>query len=341
MFEALIWLVYVAFYKYSYHIENSTLPKGLHAIFPYPELCLYSLISTIYLIPYYRWALPTLLFKKRYWILLVITLLYFIFITTLNNIAIAWLFAQFLQDKTVYVFFKQESYGFFMDWNMIMTDFIAFVSIGLARFSYQNELLRHKVETDHLNIQLTLLKNQLQPHFLFNTLNSLYGMSLTNSKETPRFILLLSNMMQYILYDCEQQTVSLKGEIDFLTGYFELEQKKFPNARITFSYPEMPEDIHIPPLLFLPLVENSFKHGRHRVENGSKVSAELYLQDRNLVFKINNDIPEPNISPTPKAPGGIGLVNIKKRLELYYPQQHSLKLLQGNNNYRVELSLTL
>ena len=340
VFEILIWIFYVAFYKYSYHVDHAGLPKSTNLYFPYIEICIYSIVSTLYTIPYYRWAVPKLLYHKRYGWLILLTLFYFIFLTTYNNIAVAWVFSKFTQGMPVNYFFRVESAGFFMDWNMIMTDFIAFLSIAFSRFSYTNEIQRHRIETDHLNLQLVMLKNQLQPHFLFNTLNSLYGMSLMASKETPRFILLLSQMMQYILYDCDQQQVSLKGETDFLTGYFELEQMKFPEARINFNAGSFPEHLELPPLLFLPLVENSFKHGRHKLENDSTVQADLTFDEHSLTFTIRNETLSSHLFQQHKLPGGIGLANLKKRLTLYYPKKHELSLTEQDDIYTAKLTIT-
>jgi sensor histidine kinase YesM len=341
IFEILIWVFYVAFYKYSYHIDHAGLPKVHRQNFPYIEICAYSIVSTLYIIPYYRWAVPKLLYQKRYLWLILLTIVYFVFLTTYNNIAVAWVFAKLTQGKPVNYFFHVESAGYFIDWNMIMTDFIAFLSIAFSRFSYTNELQRHRVETDHLNLQLVMLKNQLQPHFLFNTLNSLYGMSLTASKETPRFILLLSQMMQYILYDCDQPTVSLKGEVDFLSGYFELEQKKFPEANISFNATSVPAQLQLPPLLLLPLVENSFKHGKHKLENNSFVQADLTINEHSLSFTISNETLADNPFQQQKMPGGIGLVNIKKRLALYYPDKHELILTEHDHIFTAKLTITL
>ncbi|RZM25628.1 MAG: hypothetical protein EOO88_18600 [Pedobacter sp.] len=341
IFEAMVWLCYVGLYKYSYLVDHANLPLIGSANFPYPQIGLYALISTLYLIPYYRWAVPRLLSVRRYASLLLLSVLVFVFLTTLNNIAVSWIFFQFTELQTVGRFFDRESAGFFMDWNMIMTDMIAFLSIAFARFSYQNQQERHQIEREHLQLQLTLLKNQLQPHFLFNTLNSLYGMSLVGSKETPRFILLLSNMMQYILYDCDQPTVAVQGEIGFMEGYFELEQKKYPEASIALKVGEIPQSLQLPPMLVLPLIENSFKHGRHKLANECSVAAEMAVENNQLLFWIKND----KMPKTPfgdrKPPGGIGLVNIKKRLELYYPNRYELLLTENEETFMAKLKINL
>lgn len=289
------------------------------------------------IIPYYRWAIPKLLYRKKYSAVFLITVLYFVFLTPYINISLAWLFKHISVGDPEYVYFNRLGSGYYLDWNLIVTDSIAFLSIAISRFSYHNEKMRHKVETDHLQLQLSMLKAQLQPHFLFNTLNSLYGMSLTQSKDTPRFILLLSQMMQYILYDCNQEEVSLEEEVNFLKGYFEIEQKKFPDALIQFKVPEEIPTIKMPPLLFLPLVENAFKHGRHKLENNAGVRATLTVEKDVLSFRIENEILPSK--PSNSRHGGIGLVNIRKRLELYYPGKNELQIQESGGTYTVHLMI--
>jgi hypothetical protein len=339
VFEAIIWFLYVALYKYSFYVQKAGLPHILNNDLPYLEICVYSICSTLILVPYYRWAIPSLMQRKRYLLVVLVTLGWFILLVPWNNFAVSWVGAKLTEGQTVNHFFTHSTRYWELD--LILTDFIAFFCIALARFSYQNELQRHKIETDHLQLQLTMLKTQLQPHFLFNTLNSLYGMSLTGSKETPRFILLLSQMMQYILYDCDQEEVTLEDETNFLKGYFEIEQKKFPNAAIMLDTPTVNRTIKIPPLLFLPLVENSFKHGRHKLEDKAGVTATLNLSGNRLIFSIKNDKLDPLPPGLKKKPGGIGLVNIRKRLDLYYPDKYQLTINEINNQYIAEVIINL
>lgn len=339
VFELLIWLFYVGMYKYSYLIEQAHLPHISNSSFPYFEVCLYGLAITLYLIPYYRWAVPKLLDQRRYWWLTGITVVLLLFFSIWNNAAIARVFMQFTNGP-LHRYFDLLNQARYIDFNLLVTDLLAFFCLAFARFSYQNEVMRRKIETDHLALQLSMLKAQLQPHFLFNTLNGLYGMSLTGSKETPRYILLLSQMMQYILYDCDKERVDMDGELIFMQGYFELEQKKFPGAQINFEAAGSMGNIRIPPLLFLPLIENSFKHGRHKLTDDAKVNATLEMQGDHVVFSIVNDV-LPMVNPTEKAPkGGIGLRNLQKRLALYYPDgRHKLAVVQDEYNYTATLTL--
>lgn len=341
VFELLIWLLYICMYKYSYYLDQAQLPLIPNSNFPYLQICLYSICSTLYVIPYYRWAVPALLLRKRYWLFLLITLLVFTVVAHYNLVAMAWLFAQSTKGLAVHSFFVTSLHAYNPDLNLRLTDLIAFLCIAFARFSAQSEEQRHRVETDHLQLQLTMLKSQLQPHFLFNTLNGLYGLSLSGSKDTPRFILLLSQMMQYILYDCDREVVDLNDELTFLKGYFELEQQKFPEAEISMKVTGEPNGIQIPPLLFLPLVENSFKHGKHKISDKAGVNAEVTITHRQLIFRISNELLETTTAMTQLVNGGIGLVNIRKRLQLYYPGRHQLNLQQTATAYLVTLTLQL
>jgi len=338
VFEILIWIFYVCFYKYSFLVEHSGLKRIPGTDLPYLVICLFSICITLPIIPYYRWAVPKLLHKRQYQLVALISILYLIFLTPYINMFVAWIFESLAFGSPVYSYFDNRYNGFFLEWDLIMTDALAFLSIAFSRYSRENEQLRHKVETDHLQLELSMLKSQLQPHFLFNTLNSLYGMSLKGSTETSKFILLLSQMMQYILYDCNREEVALEEEINFLKGYFEIEQKKFPASRISFHTPEFIPNLNMPPLLYLPLVENAFKHGLHKLENNAGVRAGLIIDKNKLIFRIENErLPA---SPEKTRHGGIGLVNIKKRLELYYPGRYTMNITQTEDLYKIELLIS-
>lgn len=328
-------------YKYSYYLDQARLPLIPDSNFPYLQICLYSICSTLYLIPYYRWAAPALLLRKRYWLLLLATILTFTIVTHYNIIVMAWLFAKCTGGLVVHSFFLSLYQNYTVSLDTRLIDIIAFLCIAFARFSAQSEVRRHRIETDHLQLQLSMLKTQLQPHFLFNTLNGLYGLSLGGSKDTPRFILLLSQMMQYILYDCDSESVNLGDEVTFLKGYFELEQQKFPNADISFETGDLPDGLQIPPLLFLPLVENSFKHGKHKLADDARVAARLSLNNNQLIFEISNDLLSNTRTELKPKSSGIGLVNIRKRLDLYYPDRHQLILNQTDTLYSATLNLQL
>ncbi|TGE13472.1 sensor histidine kinase [Hymenobacter elongatus] len=339
IFEILMWVVYVGLYKYSIHVENLPGHPLLRVNFPYPHLSLYAVVATLYVIPYYRWLMPRLLQRRQYALLLPITLVYF-------WQGSAW---SFQLSGMLYKYLAQLGIG--LDylailpnwWNLSLsiTDLIAFSCVAFVRIAFENEYRRRRLEKAHLALQLEQLKSQLQPHFLFNTLNSIYGLSLAGSPETPRFILLLSELMRYVLYDSGKELIALPEEVTFLENYFEMEQRKYPDATIRFEALALPAGLHVPPLLLLPLVENSFKHGRHHFSDAASVVATLSGQPGQLCFIIENDmLPEPPPA-SPRRSGGIGLQNIRQRLNLCYPGAHELHVTEHNGRYRARLTLTL
>lgn len=311
---------------------------------------LFAVVATLYIVPYYRWLLPKLLHQRRYVLLLVSAVLYLwggIKVSTLLAAAVFRLLAEppLLVDfyQPYYQVGLRQIFSYANPQLLLLgTDTLAFSCVAFVRLAFYNEARRHQLERDHLALQLEQLKTQLQPHFLFNTLNSIYGLSLAGSPDTPRFILLLSELMRYVLYDSGREYIGLAEEVGFLENYFEMEQRKYPGARISFATLDGTEaPMQVPPLLLLPLVENSFKHGRHHFADGASVDATLTTKPGQLCFTIENDtVPEKRPAPA-KRSGGIGLRNIRQRLNLYYPNAHELILTEEPGRYRAQLTIHL
>ncbi|MCR5887495.1 sensor histidine kinase [Hymenobacter sp. J193] len=350
LFEGLIWCLYVGLYKYNHFMTEAARlhrPVG-YPNFPYPQLMLFALLATLYIVPYYRWLVPVLLRRRRYALLGVASILYLWWGIKLNTalahglfqyVASPPLLAEYYQyglQEARYALQLRQPYL-----SLLFTDLLAFSCVAFVRVAFEHEYRRRHLEKDHMALQMEQLKAQLQPHFLFNTLNSIYGLSLAGSPETPRFILLLSELMRYVLYDSGKARIALAEEVSFLENYFELEQRKYAGAQIKLQTVGEPAGVQVPPLLLLPLVENSFKHGRHHFSDNASVDATLTATPGRLHFVIENDmLPEAPVA-SPKRSGGIGLQNIRQRLELYYPGAHELRLTEQNGRYRAELTLHL
>jgi hypothetical protein len=349
LFEALIWALYVGLYKYAYYLELAPrLPRPVVAIFPYPQLFLFALLATLYVVPYYRWLLPVLLRQRRYAVLVGASLLYLWWGIKLNTWLAAGLFSPIAAPPALAAFYQAYAARGAAQLlsianpqlGLLLTDLLAFSCVAFVRSAFEHEYRRRHLEKDHLALQLEQLKSQLQPHFLFNTLNSIYGLSLAGSPETPRFILLLSELMRYVLYDSGKEYISLPEEVTFLENYFEMEQRKYAGASIRFrTEGNGAEHLQVPPLLLLPLVENSFKHGRHHFSDAASVEATLTTAPGRLHFLIENDMLPEAPAASPRRSGGIGLQNIRQRLNLYYPNAHELLLTEHNGRYRAELTL--
>ncbi|MEO6347321.1 MAG: histidine kinase, partial [Aquaticitalea sp.] len=182
--------------------------------------------------------------------------------------------------------------------------------------------------------ELQHLKMQIHPHFLFNTLNTLYGFALKKSDQTPEMILKLSNLLDYILYQTDKPKVSLIEEVNHIKDYISLEKMRFGDRlKVDFEAPLIPETTHIAPMLLLPFVENSFKHGI--LKNGQlEIDIRLKLTNHNIDFYIDNTANTDN-----KDSSGIGLENIKRRLELIYKNEYDLDIKIENEKFVVHLSL--
>ncbi|WP_066308631.1 sensor histidine kinase [Flavobacterium sp. TAB 87] len=180
-----------------------------------------------------------------------------------------------------------------------------------------------ELRENQLKIKLKYLKNQIQPHFFFNTLNNLYALSLESSKKVPDVILKLSKLMEYVLYDIENtKFVPLIKEIDYIQNYIEIEKLRFNNVDVYFNVESDIDEVMVPPLVYISLIENAFKHGGIKNENLIiKINCKI-TADNLLDFEIINNFV---ISHTEKEKKGIGLKNTKKRLRLLFRDNYTLE----------------
>ena len=197
------------------------------------------------------------------------------------------------------------------------------------------ELLKQK-KTNELNA----LKNQLNPHFLFNTLNNLYTLALKKSDKTPEIIAKLSEILDYILYRCKNDFVPLKNEISLLHNYIALEKVRY-GKRVEINFNEnIKSDAKIAPLLLLTFLENSFKHGVSQEINVAKIDIDIKGDSKLIDFKIENTTPVNSKRNNTENHDAIGLQNIKKQLDLLYPNDYILVIENKSNTYLVNLKIT-
>ncbi|REE83212.1 histidine kinase [Lutibacter oceani] len=197
-----------------------------------------------------------------------------------------------------------------------------------------------KLKKVQLRTELNFLKSQIQPHFFFNTLNNLYALTLEKSDAAPEVVLKLSDIMQYVLYDVKEPFIKLYDEINYIQNYLDLEKLRFGDKIIsTTSIIGDIDKIKVPPLLFLPFIENCFKHGK-KGDNKIKVVISFEnVADKNLIFKVENSFQ--NIENKEITNHGIGIQNVKRRLELLYDTSFELKTSIKKNKYCVQLKLPI
>jgi len=195
-----------------------------------------------------------------------------------------------------------------------------------------------QLENERTNAELMHLKSQINPHFLFNTLNNLYGLSLEKSDQAPALILKLSDMLRYTIYQGKKDQVFLSEEINYLNDFIQLQQVRYHKpVNITFDHDLTHSDLTISPLLLLILVENAYKHGVEKLTDEAFIRIKLDVKDRTMVFKIENNFDESEQKPST----GIGLQNLTQRLKLIYPDSYQLDFISINGIYSVRLEVQL
>jgi len=222
---------------------------------------------------------------------------------------------------------------------------VAINQIKLAfRMQKQNADLEHKKLSAELKLkeaELKLLKAQIHPHFLFNTLNNLYGLALEKSDLTPDLVLRLSDLLDYMLYQCSQPKVSLKTELGHLHNYIQIEQIRYGKGlKLQINQKGESDSLQIAPMLLLPFVENAFKHGISKQVRDPFVRISIDIQDDYLKFSIENSKSN-GVNTEDHYTKGIGLRNVKKRLELLYQDKYKLDIISENTSFMINFGISL
>lgn len=212
------------------------------------------------------------------------------------------------------------------------------VAIKLFKEWFRQRELALKVENEKVKIELESLRSQIHPHFLFNTLNNLYSLTLSSSSSASLVVVHLSDLLRYMLYECKEPEVSLEKEIQMLKKYIELEKLRYGDRLdVAFTTSDDTRGLAISPLLLLPFVENSFKHGVSEQLDQCWINIHVHVDNNHFTFQVSNS----RTSKEENGFGGLGMDNVRKRLQLLYPTSHSLKIIEENEIYVVKLELTL
>ncbi len=208
----------------------------------------------------------------------------------------------------------------------------------VARWIFRQIKFIINLRSEQAKTELLHLKSQVNPHFFFNTLNNLYGLVAKDSKQARELILKLSDMMRYSIYEGEKEEVSLEEEVEYLKNYIELHRMRYhKDIEVEFDVDIQKEGIKVMPLLFIILLENAFKHGVENLIKDPYVHISIDASEKEIYFEVENNFDE---KPQTNPPG-IGLKNLKRRLELVYPKRHQLSFLKTENIYKANLSIKL
>lgn len=281
----------------------------------------------------YEYLIPQYLSKKRfftYFFFLVATALV---IMPIELLCLYWNIATEDDLKAqIDLLTKQSGHLIFLMLTLIVSTILKITKEWLLQQAVQKDL-----ENKNLQSELSFLKSQINPHFLFNTLNSLYALTLKKSDKAPELVLQLSDMMRYMLYKSNEKEVPLIQEIKYIQNYLALERTRYGDkARIEFDYVGEPASAYkIAPLLFITFLENSFKHGLSQSIEHGFVECLIYAEDDWIDFTIQNSKTQERDERY--FQGGIGLVNVRRRLELIYPKHYELDISETEDTYVVNL----
>ena len=227
---------------------------------------------------------------------------------------------------------------------LITTNLFIVIFVGMLRFAegwFEFEAKKKEIENEKLSAELNFLKAQINPHFLFNTLNNLYYLAYTKSENTTEVIAKLSQMMRYMIYDSNYPQVPLTKEIEYMQNYISLERLRLNNQiPIKFDVKGNPDTILITPLIFITFLENAFKHGVTNTATGAWVNISIELNGKECIYMVENSkIVKTN--PVKEEKSGFGLQNVQRRLELSYPGQFQLRFEDKPDRYFVQLNISL
>lgn len=293
-----------------------------------------NLTGLIILTYVHLWYLLPRFFHKEKHLIYGVLVFVILLLTTIFRFVIGWGIVSILGWEVVSKFDPNYFVG------MMLTGlFILLITFPLQLIEnyFKKEELEQKLKTQQLEAELRFLKAQVNPHFLFNALNNIYSLSFTNSSKAPEMILKLSDMMSYMLYDCKTENVPLSNEIEYLHNYIAMQQlKKEGELNINFKTSGDFSSVKITPMLFIPFFENVFKHGNLEDTKNGWLKSELKMENDHLFFSIKNTSPK---EKQQKEKGGVGLENIRERLELIYPNRHNLKIEKKEDFFAVELEI--
>ncbi len=301
-------------------------------------------IGAAYFLAYYQ--IPKLLLEKKYFFFL------------LSGIGSIFVFSVLARLSVVYIseplwrtnFVQESLWEIIYDWEYLFTVYfttaylfsIVFLIVKTIKEHFEQ---RHQLEIlkkEKATAELNFLKAQIHPHFLFNTLNNLYSLTLEKSDDAPEVVLKLSEMLDYMLYQCSDPTVEISKEVELMHNYIDLELLRYgDNLDFRFNKKIDNNSTQIAPLILLSLIENAFKHGASGNLINPTVHIDLKLENQKLFFKVFNTKPVLENQATKSNQKGLGATNINRQLSLMYPDNHQLTIDDKSDSYSLILEISL
>jgi sensor histidine kinase YesM len=337
----LFWFVCWVFMGFIYGFIFITERKGQYIALSYFEAILYMPQHMLLSYGLMYFILPKYITKEKYWSAIGATLLLIFVVAFMSPLIVRFVINPI---RTAWLIVPRSEHGVFyslmagLRGSMTVAGFA--VAIKLIKLWYQKKTDNERLEREKLKAELEILKGQLHPHFMFNTLNSIYSLALKKSDNTADAIIRLSNLMRFILTECNSPTIELQKEVEILGNYIELEKVRFgKRLDISINVSGEVQSATVPPLLLMPFLENSFKHGANEMTELAWVSLDLHVSLPVLTFKLINGKPAENSQA--KDSFLVGLANVQRRLQLLYPNSHELRITEDPDTFVVVLVIQL
>ncbi|MBN2727709.1 MAG: histidine kinase [Bacteroidales bacterium] len=282
------------------------------------------------------YALLPLLFKKKYLFFSLFFIVLAVITPITNQIINYYIYLpiyhpEYLEKYT----FWQFNYFYFTISSLSIALFAA--AIKLLKQWVKEQQHRNFLQNQNLQSELALLKNQINPHFIFNTLNNIDSLIAIEPSKASESIMRLSDIMRYVLYEATADFVPLEKEINYLKNFISLHALRLSPGFFEFNSKPVRKDLLIAPMLFIPLVENAIKHGDKKVKHPG-IKMYLEADDHRLCFEVRNFLSDIRINKD--NAGGIGMINLRRRLDLLYPDKHTLEtIIVDNKEYKVRLCI--
>lgn len=295
-------------------------------------------ILVTYTINYY--LIPRFLFQKRYFLFGYMLLFLILLSVWINLISLSVIL---LTNLNLGIIPSIRDFKMLLSGNYLVVFFA--VVVHFINESYNKNKTKEEIEQKQNETELKLkeakfelLKGQIYPHFLFNVLNNIYGLTLTKPEKAGELILKISDLLDYMLYKCNNDFVLLKNEMDFLSNYIEVEKiRSDKRLNINMDLQLNDKDVLVPPLLFFPFVENAFKHSSKNNSNERNIKILMRFNKGLIIFRVENNYIQNKY--TNLQTGGLGLKNIKQRLKLIYQNNYYLNINDDGNQYIIVLKI--
>jgi two-component system, LytTR family, sensor kinase len=328
IFHIIYWAwVFISFLHYRQERFGGTLSSHI----PIAVIIYFYQMAVIYFLLYF--LVPRFLNRQKYLVFTCATIILILAGTTLSSLTFELYYYQVYKNLSNTFLIMTVSQTV----DMVIVVLI-FLSADIIYSRYQNDLRNRKIEKEKLETELNFLKSQLNPHFLFNALNSIYVLIEEDKKVASQTLLKFSGLLRYQLYECKENFVEVSRELEFLNDYTGLEKlRNGDNLQVKFDIPENINHFAIAPFILIPFVENAFKHVSRNPHKENYVEIESEIIHDAFIFKVSNTVDHNSLEKNKN--GGIGLQNVKRRLELLYPEKHELTIFKQNGTFDVMLKL--